>query len=91
MSWSYQKSGRAGKLAEVVKSQVEAIQGCAKGGAEEAAKNQLGLLFETLCKSLSSDKVVTISASGSAWTNAEGGANSQHLEVKFITQGDFVE
>ena len=90
MSWSYQKSGRAGKLAEVVKSQVEAVQGCPKGGAEEAAKNQLGAAFEALCASLPADKVVSISASGSAWTVGDK-ANSQHLEVKFVTQGDFVE
>jgi len=90
MSWSYQKAGRASKLAEVVKQQVIATQGCPKGSAEEAAKNQLGEVLETLCKSFAEDRVVKISASGSAWTEGDK-ARSQHLKVEFETLGDFVE
>lgn len=91
MSWSYQRSGRAAALAEVVKQQFVDTQGCPKGSAEEAAKNQLGDVVETLCKSLPADKVVTISASGSAWNNGDGSANSQQLKIEFVTHGEFVE
>lgn len=91
MSWSYQKAGRASKLAEVVKQQVIDTQGCPKGTAEEAAKNQLADVLETLCKSFSEDRVVKISASGSAWNEADGRSRSQHLKVEFETLGDFVE
>ncbi len=90
MSWSYQKAGRALKLAEVVKEQVTAVGGCPAGSAEEAAKNQLADVLETLCKSFGEDRVIRINSSGSAWT--EGGkAKSQHLRVEFETLGDFVE
>ena len=91
MSWSYGKTGRAGKLADVVKQQFEDIQGCPKGTAEEEAKNQLGNIIEALCKSLPADKVVRISANGSAWNNSDGSASSQTLHVEFTTIGDFVE
>lgn len=91
MSWSYQRSGRASALAEVVKQQFVDTHGCPKGSAEEVAKNQLGDVVETLCRSLPADKVVTISASASAWNNSDGGANSQHLKVEFVTHGEFVE
>jgi hypothetical protein len=91
MSWSYQKVGRASKLAEVVKQQIVAVQGCPKGSAEEAAKNQLGDVAETLCKSLLGDKVVTINGTGSAWNNVDGSAGSQYVKFEFSTNGDFVE
>lgn len=91
MSWSYQRSGRASALAALVSQQFADVQGCPKGSAEEAAKNQLGEVVETLCRSLPGDKVVTISASGSAWNNSDGSANSQHLKVEFTTHGEFVE
>lgn len=90
MSWSYQKAGRASKLADVVKQQVIDTQGCPKGSAEETAKNQLGEVLETLCKSFSEDRVVRINASGSAW-NEGSKAKSQYLKVEFETLGDFVE
>lgn len=91
MSWSYQKVGRASKLADVVKQQLIDVQGCPKGSAEEAAKNQLGDVAETLCKSLPGDKVVSINAHGSAWNNGDGTANSQQVKFEFSTNGDFVE
>lgn len=90
MSWSYQKAGRASKLAEVVKQQIIDAPGCPKGSAEEAAKNQLGDVLETLCKSFGEDKAVKIKASGSAWTDGDK-ARSQHLHVEFETIGDFVD
>jgi hypothetical protein len=90
MSWSYQKAGRASKLAEVVRQQITDTQGCPKGSAEEAAKNQLAEVIETLCKSFGEDRVVRISASGSAWTEGDK-ARSQSLKVDFETIGDFVE
>lgn len=90
MSWSYQKAGRASKLAEIVKQQVIDTRGCPTGSAEEAAKNQLGEVLETLCKSFAEDSVVKISASGSAWTEGDK-ARSQYLKVEFETLGDFVE
>jgi L-lactate utilization protein LutC len=90
MSWSYQKAGRASKLAEVVKQQIIDTQGCPKGSAEEAAKNQIGEVLETLCKSFGDDKAIKISANGSAWTEGDK-ARSQYLKVEFETLGDFVE
>lgn len=90
MSWSYQKAGRASKLAQVVKQQVIDTKGCPEGSAEEAAKNQLGGVLETLCASFAEDRVIKINASGSAW-NEGGKAKSQHLKVEFETLGDFVE
>jgi len=90
MSWSYEKAGRASKLAVVVKQQVIDTKGCPEGSAEEAAKNQLGEVLETLCASFAEDRVVQIKASGSAWTEGSK-AKSQHLRVEFTTMGDFVE
>jgi len=90
MSWSLSKTGRAGKLSEVVASMFEAAGGAPKDSAEEAAKNAIGGVAEILCKSLPVDKVVTISAHGSAW-NADGNALSQALKFEFSTNGEFIE
>lgn len=90
MSWSYSKAGRASKMAEVVKAQFAAVGGCPARTAEDAAKNALGEVAETLCKSFSNDPVVRIEASGSAW-NENGQARSQSAFFKFETFGDFVE
>jgi hypothetical protein len=91
MSWSYNKLGRAGKLAEVVKQQVAGVGGCPKGSAEESAKNQVGEMLETLVKSLPAEKIVKIDASGSAWNQSDGSALSQSLKVELTTVGDLVE
>lgn len=91
MSWSFHKVGRASKLAEIVKQQIAATGGCPAGSAEEAAKNQLGEVAETLCKSLPADKVVTINASGSAYNKPDGSAEYQSAKFEFSTNGDFVE
>ncbi|TKB06564.1 MAG: hypothetical protein E5V75_34775 [Mesorhizobium sp.] len=89
MSWSLNKAGRASKLAEVIKQSFVDAAGAPKGSDEEAAKNQLGEIAETLCKSFADDKVVRITAQGSAW-NENGKARQQHCEFKFETLGDFV-
>jgi hypothetical protein len=91
MSWSFNKMGRAGKLASIVKQQIVEVQGCPKGSAEEAAKNQVGDVLETLCKSLPSEKVITISCAGSAWNQSDGTALSQSLRIELNTIGDFLE
>lgn len=91
MSWYVTVSGKSSKLAEVVKDKFVNTQGCPKGSEEEAAKNALGEVAEMLCKSLESDKVVSIIASGSAWNLPTGKAGSQSCEFKFITISDFVE
>ncbi len=90
MSWSYTKAGRASKMAEVVKQQMADVQGCPAGSAEEAAKNALGEVAETLCKSFSNDAVIHIRAHGSAW-NEGSNARSQSVMFEFETHGDFVE
>lgn len=90
MSWSFRKTGRATKLAEVVKQQFADTGGCPKGTAEEAAKNVLGEVAETLCKSLKGDPVVSIDAHGSAWNEGDM-ARSQSCSFKLETLGDFVE
>jgi hypothetical protein len=90
MSWSYSKVGRASKMGEVVKQQFSATQGCPAGTAEETAKNALGEVAETLCKSLKGDPVVRIEASGSAWNEGDK-ARHQSALFKFETIGDFVE
>jgi hypothetical protein len=91
MSWSLSKAGRAGALAEKVKQIFVDTGGCPKGSAEETAKNQLGDVAETLLKSMPADKVVTFSASGSAWNNPDGSAQYQTAKFEFSTHGDFVE
>lgn len=90
MSWSYIKAGRAAKMAEVVKQQFADTGGMPKGTAEEAAKNALGEVAETLCRSLAGDAVVRIEASGSAWNDGDK-ARSQSCSFKFETLGGFVE
>lgn len=90
MSWNYTKLGRASKMAEVVKQQFADVQGCPKGSAEEAAKNALGEVAETLCKSLAGNPVVRIEAHGSAWNEGDS-ARSQSAHFKFESLGDFVE
>lgn len=91
MSWSYQRAGRASKMAEVVKGHLVATQGCPKGSAEEEVKNALGDVAETLCKSLKDNPVVRIDANGSAWTEGDK-ARSQSVSFKFETFfGEFVE
>lgn len=90
MSWSYNRAGRASKMAEVVKQQFADVGGCPKGSAEEAAKNALGEVAETLCKSLAGDPVIRIEANGSAWNDGDK-ARSQYASFKFETFGDFVE
>ncbi|HVJ44649.1 MAG TPA: hypothetical protein VM639_24340 [Dongiaceae bacterium] len=91
MSWSYNKTGRASKLAEVVKDGFASTGDCPAGSAEEAAKNALGDVAAALCGSLAGDKVCVIEASGSAWNNQDGTANSQACQFKFSTVGDFIE
>lgn len=90
MSWHCQKTGRASKLAEVIKEQFESTQGCPKGSAEEAAKNALGLVAEILCKSFKGNPVVQVTGSGSAWNEGDK-ALSQSTSFKFETFGDFIE
>ncbi|CDX19620.1 hypothetical protein MPLA_1190034 [Mesorhizobium sp. ORS 3359] len=90
MSWSLNKAGRASKLAEVIKQSFADAGGAPGGSHEEAAKKQLGEVAETLCKSFGEDKVVRITAQGSAW-NVGGNALQQHCEFKFETLGDFVD
>lgn len=91
MSWMVTLVGRSTKMAEVVKQKFIDTQGCPKGTDEEAAKNALGEIAETLCKSLIGDVVVTISASGSAW-NEDGKARSQQCKFEFTTHyGEFIE
>lgn len=90
MSWSYSKSGRATKLADAAKDQFVAVQGCPKDTAEEAAKNALGEVAETLCRSLKGNPVVRIEAMGSAWNDPDG-ARSQSCQFKLETLGDFLE
>lgn len=90
MSWYYKRTGRAEKLAEVVKQQFFETGGCPEGTAEEEAKNALGAVAETLCKSLIGNPVVVIEAGGSAWNN-NGQAKHQQASFKFETIGDFVE
>lgn len=90
MSWSFNKVGRASKLAEVIADQMAATGGCPKGSAEEAAKNALGEIAQDLCKSFAEDKVVSINASGSAWNEGDK-AKSQSVKFEFSTFGDFVE
>ncbi|RWE33901.1 hypothetical protein [Mesorhizobium sp.] len=90
MSWSLTKVGRASKLGEVIKQQFIDTQGCPKGSDEEKAKNELGVVAETLCKSLEGDPVVSIEANGSAW-NVGDKAKSQSASFKLKTIGDFVE
>lgn len=91
MSWSLNKTGRAGSLAVVVTDVFSKTGGCPLGSAEETAKNSLGGVAETLLKSLPPDKVVTIAAQGSAWNNPDGSAQSQSVKFELSTHGDFVE
>lgn len=90
MSWSLNKAGRATKLAAVIKQLFTDAGGCPRGSAEEAAKNRLGEVAETLCQSFHGDPVVKIEASGSAWNDGDK-ARSQCASFKFETFGDFVE
>jgi hypothetical protein len=90
MSWSLNVTGRADK-AEAIKQKFVEQGGCPKGSKEEAAKNALGDVAETLAKSLPPTMVVRVTAQGSAWNNPDGTANSQHCEFKFQTVGDFLE
>lgn len=90
MSWSLTVSGKSSKLADVIKEKFVGTQGCPKGSAEEMAKNALGDVAEALCKSFAAEKVVSISASGSAWNEGDK-ARSQACEFKFSTHGDFIE
>lgn len=90
MSWSYSAAGRASKLGEVVRQQFIDTGGCPAGSAEEAAKNALGAVVETLCKSLTSDVVVRVEAFGSAWHNSQE-VLSHSVQLKFETLGGFVE
>lgn len=91
MSWSYQKAGRAGALGKVVEAEVKKVQGCPTNSAEQHAKDAIGGVLGILCESFKDpNKVVRVTASGSAW-NEKDGALSQTLDVKFETLGDFVE
>lgn len=91
MSWSLTLIGRAEKMAEVIKQRFVDTQGCPKDTAEEAAKNALGDVAETLCKSFIGNPFVNIEASGSAW-NEGGKAKSQAAKFKFETvYGDVIE
>ncbi|TPI86349.1 hypothetical protein [Mesorhizobium sp. B2-8-9] len=77
-------------MADVIKQHFIDTQGCPNGSAEQTAKNELGQVAETLCKSLEGDPVVRIEAHGSAW-NVGDKARSQSASFKFETIGDFVE
>lgn len=77
-------------MAEIVRQQFVDTGGCPKETSEEAVKNALGEVAETLCKSLNGDPVVRIEASGSAW-NEGGKANSQSAAFKFETVSNFIE
>jgi hypothetical protein len=90
MSWNLSLAGKSSKLAEVIKEKFVGTGGCPKGSAEEAAKNALGDVAETLCKSFASDMVVSIMASGSAWNEGDK-ARSQQCKFEFATHGNFVE
>lgn len=91
MSWSFSKMGRANKLAEVVAQQFRDTGGCPPGTEEEAAKNKLGEIAESLCANLVKNPVVRIQASGSAW-NEGGKAHSHAIKFELETvYGDFVE
>jgi len=90
MSWYLSISGKSSKLGEVIKDKFVSTGGCPKGTAEEAAKNALGDVAETLCKSFMADTAVSITASGSAWNEGDK-ARSQTCEFKFVTHGEFVE
>lgn len=91
MSWSLNLTGRSGVLAAAVAQKFTEQGGCPKGSAEEVAKNSLGGVAETLVKSMPPNVVVSIRAQGSAWNNPDGTANSQHIEFKLSTIGDFLE
>lgn len=90
MSWYVSVTGKSSKLASVIKEKFETTQGCPKDSAEEEAKNALGIVAETLCKSLKRDQVVSITASGSAWHEGTE-ARSHACEFKLTTHGDFIE
>lgn len=90
MSWSYNKVGRASKLAAVVQQQFKDVGGCPRGTAEEDTKIALGLVCENLCNGFKGDPVVHIEACGSAWTEGTK-ALSQSVVFKFTTLGDFVD
>lgn len=90
MSWSYEKAGRASKMAEIVEKGFQECGGCPAGLAEETVKNALGGVAATLCRGLKDDKIVHIDAHGSAWNDGEK-AHSQRVSFKFETLGDFVE
>lgn len=90
MSWSFSVTGRANKLAEVIRQKFVDVKGC-NGLAEEAAKNELGGVAETLCKSLKDNPVVQIDANGSAWNEGDQ-AKSQAATFNFKTlHGNFIE
>lgn len=91
MSWSISVAGRAGTIASQVKSKFETTGGCPAGTAEEAAKNAIGAICESLAKTLPPDKVVRVTAQGSAWNVGDGAANSQQCEFKFSTMGEWLE
>lgn len=90
MSWSLNKTGRAGALGAIIADAFTNQGGCPKGTAEEQAKNALGPIAEALCKSMPADKIVTIEAHGSAWNQQDGSALSQLIQFKLMTIGDFV-
>lgn len=84
MSWYIKKAGHVTKLAETIKEQFTEVRGCPPGSAEEAAKNALGEIAETLCKSMLGDPIVLIEASGSAWHEGDK-ARQQAATFKFET------
>lgn len=91
MSWAISKLGRANKLAEVIAQQFKDTGGCPSGTVEEAAKNKLGEIAESLCANLVKNPVVRIDASGSAW-NEGGKAHSHQVKFELNTHYyDFVE
>lgn len=93
MSWSTSITGKAPAVAAVVKAQFAAAGGAPAGSAEEAAKNALGAIAESLCNSFAADaanKVVTIIAQGSSWNNPDGTAEAQTCSFSFSTVGNFV-
>ena len=75
MSWSISKIGHANKLAETAKELFEKIGGCPAGSAEEAAKNAVGAIVQSLCASIDPpNAVIRVDAMGSALNTPDGKA-----------------
>lgn len=92
MSWSINKLGRAGKLSASIKSEFEKVGGAPPGTGEEAAKNALGAVAEALCVGMADAlTIVSIKASGSAWTDENRKHKTADTRFEFSTLGPLVE